>query len=109
MSPPARYFALCGALVGWALGVVLPGYGRWPQLGYEPTARTWTWSRAPTPGSILYYGLLVWGLGFAALGASLGAVVPPRARTGQAATLSAAWALTAIGISFAYFTFQLWP
>ena len=104
------YFAACGAVMGWALGVLLPSYGRWPMLFYDPAAGRWFVARSAGPLPIGYYGLLLYGLMFTLVGAAAGGLVGRRrGQSDDAGWLAAAWALTAVLVSGAYYTFQLWP
>jgi len=112
---PARtgYFAACGAVIGWSLGVLVPSYGRWPMLFYQPAhpadAR-WFVARSAGALPIAYYSLLLYGLLFALTGAAAGALAGRRiGESADAPWLGAAWALTAVLVSGAYYTFQLWP
>ncbi|HJZ86530.1 MAG TPA: hypothetical protein VKN99_15220 [Polyangia bacterium] len=108
-----RYFAVCGGIIGWALGVLVPAYGRWPAPTYDPAARRWFVSRFPGPLPIGYYGLVLYGLAGALVGAGLARALrrPGRRAEGSEASiwLGAAWALTALVVVGAYYTFQLWP
>lgn len=103
-----RYFAICGAIVGWALGVLLPQYGRWPSLWLDPQTHRWFFARSPGPIPIGYYGLILWGIAGAAVGALAGAALARRRRD-ESFGLAAAWALTALVVAAAYYTFELWP
>ena len=103
-----RYFALCGAIIGWALGVLVPSYGRWPSIWLDPQTHRWYVARAAGPVPIGYYGLVVWGIVGAAAGALVGRALSRRGRD-ESFGLAAAWALTAILVAAAYYTFQLWP
>jgi hypothetical protein len=103
-----RYFAVCGGVIGWAVGIVVPAYGRWPAVYYDPAAGRWLIARTPGPLPIGYYGLCLYGAGFATVGAIGGALLARRGRD-ESYVLGAAWALTAILVAAAYYTFELWP
>jgi hypothetical protein len=88
--------------------VLLPPYGRWPTLWLDPAAHRWFVARTAGAQPIGYYGLVLWGAVGALAGALAGLGLARRARD-QAFGLAAAWALTAVVIAAAYYTFQLWP
>jgi hypothetical protein len=103
-----RYFVICGAIIGWALGVLLPQYGRWPQLWLDPQTRRVFVARAAGALPIGYYGLILWGILGASVGAACGFALARKGKN-ESFGLAAAWALTAILVAAAYYTFQLWP
>jgi hypothetical protein len=103
-----RFFAVAGAIVGWAIGCALPQYGHWPRPFYDPAGRTWWWARSAPPLPMGYYGLILWGCAGAAVGGLTGAALGRRPQT-DTFTLAAAWALTAAILVAAYFTWNLWP
>jgi len=106
----ARYCAACGGVMGWSLGALLPSYGRWPMLFYDPAQSRWFVARSAGPVPIGYYGLLLYGLAFALVGAGVGALAGRREpRSADSVWLGATWALTALLVCGAYYTFQLWP
>ena len=104
----SRYFAVCGGLTGWALGVLVPSYARWPTPFYDPAARRWLLARTAGPLPIGYYGLVLYGVAFALIGAAVGRLAGRRAQS-ESIWLGAAWAMTAVVVTCAYYTFQLWP
>jgi hypothetical protein len=103
-----RYFVLCGAIVGWALGVLLPQYGRWPTLWLDPQTRRWFFARTAGAIPIGYYGLILWGAAGTIVGGLVGFTLARRRRD-ESFGLAAAWALTAVLVAAAYYTFELWP
>lgn len=103
-----RYFSVAGGVLGWVLGVVVPVYGRWPRIWYDPAGRRWFWAASAPPVPIGYYSLLFSGLAGAAVGAVLGRVLGRRAG-GEAVGLALAWVLTALVVGCAYFAWNLWP
>src|SRR5205814_1739696 len=102
MAPSGRllvsaYFKICGAVLGWTLGVVIPTYGRWPMLLYDPAARRWFFARASAALPIGYYGLLLYAAAFGALGTALGAVAARKVRRrDEPFWLGTAWVTTAL-------------
>ena len=103
-----RYFALCGAIIGWALGVLIPQYGHWPTLWLDPERHRWFFARTAGPIPIGYYGLILWGILGTITGGLAGFALARRGRN-ESFGLAAAWALTAITVAAAYYTFELWP
>jgi hypothetical protein len=109
VTAPRRYFAACGAIIGWSAGIVLPGYGRWPKLFYDPAAHRWFFARTAGALPLSYYGLLLWGILGALLGAGAGRLLGKRRSDARSIGLCAAWTLTAVIGTLAYYTFELWP
>jgi hypothetical protein len=107
-TAPRAYFALCGAVIGWSLGVLIPAYGRWPLLYYDPALRRWFVGRATSALPIGYYGLVAFGVAGALVGGLVGRLAAARARD-EWFGLAAAWAVTALVVAVAYHAFQLWP
>lgn len=112
-SAPARFASACAAaLIGWALGYGLPVYGHFSSLWYDPQRRAWLLGPRPGPVPMGYYGQLLWALGGAALGLlvfvlidRLGVRRSPR----PSASLPTAWALTALLLVGAWFSWNNWP
>jgi hypothetical protein len=108
-----RWAIACCAIVGWSLAYALASWSQWTRLVYDPLARTWAWrSRMTSAVPIDYWGLVLWGLGGATLGAVIalvGARVWRRPLPRGAQLLLGAWALTAFLYAGTYFTWTLWP
>jgi hypothetical protein len=104
---------MCGSVIGFALGYTLSDFSGWRKLYYRPLARVWELTARPsTPDAMVYVGLVLWGLGGAVVG---GLVVFVALRFVAADVprrwldLAGAWALTAVALTGAYFTWNLWP
>ena len=111
MKSERGFLVVSAALIGWAVGYALPIYARLPSLHYDPLAGRWFAGARPGPQAMGYYGQMAWGLVGAFVGAVAALLV---ARAGLRLTssrlgLMAAWALTAIGLVGAWFTFSNWP
>ena len=107
----AYVIALC-ALIGGAFAYAACDWARWPRLTYLPVTGEVTLHAPPGAIAITYLGNVAWGLGGAACGALGGALVcavAKRPLTTQAMLLLGAWAITAIALCGAYFTWSLWP
>jgi hypothetical protein len=104
--------AVCAA-IGGALTYALCDWAQATRLLFHPYDGTWSWRDGPTASiPINYYGTILWGLGGAAVGALIAAAATawwrrPIPRAVQ--RLGAAWALTAVILSGAYFHWNLWP
>jgi len=106
----AFVIATC-AIIGGAFAYAAAEWGQWPVLRYVPLTGELTWSKV-TGVTMVYWGLLLWGLGGAASGALVGAVAVrmfPRRWQDRTLQLFGAWAITAILLAGGYFTWSLWP
>lgn len=106
------YFPGCAGLIGFVLAYTLPIYARLPRTFYDPVARRWHWSAGLGPIPMGYVGQILWGIGGGTLSAAVAAMIVSRLRrepSERAYGLWAAWALTALGIVIAYFTWNNWP
>ena len=108
----AYVIAMC-AIIGGAFAYAACEWGQWPRLTYAPLAGEVTLGATPpTPTSMLYLGIMAWGLGGTICGALVGAVLTrvfPKPWPDRALHLFGAWALTAILLAGSYFTWGLWP
>ena len=95
-------------LIGFCLADVLPSYAQVPNLFYDPLARRWLFGPSPGPIPLGYLGTVAYGVVGACAGfvASLAIRHTPSPRTFG---LFGAWALSALWLSVAYFTWSLWP
>ncbi len=104
------YLAVCAAAIGFALGYALPVYARLPNLYYDAIARRFTFGAWPGPLPLGYFGQIAWGVAGGAVGGAAGALLARRrARSVASLQLAAAWALTALALVAAYFTWNNWP
>lgn len=107
------YLASCAGIIGYALAYVMCSYGGWPRLTYYPLERQWRFVvMADRPEPMSFLGMVLWGAGGAAVGIALALVAARWARAPLAArwlNLAGAWALTAVGLGAAYYTWSLWP
>ncbi|MSP58963.1 MAG: hypothetical protein EXR72_01250 [Myxococcales bacterium] len=108
MSPRA-YLAACAAAVGFALGYALPVYAHLQNLYYDPIARQLLVGAWPGPVPMGYLGQILYGLGAALIAVGIIRVVVRRAPSATVIALAGAWALTAIVLVGAYFTWNNWP
>jgi hypothetical protein len=113
MSAAARaYFTGCAALIGFAIAYALPIYAQLPHTFYDPVAHRWAWAVHLGPIPMGYIGQIVYGAAGALIAGGVGGLVTSRLRRepGERAwALAAAWALTAVLIVAAYFTWNNWP
>ena len=114
MKADRSFLCGCAALIGFALAYALPIYGRLPNPIYDPLAHKW---HLAIPGSLGpvpmgYLGQVFWGLGGAAVSAAVVAVATMRQKrplSERTQALASAWALTAVALVLAYFTWGNWP
>lgn len=102
------YLVATCAVIGAAFAYAAASWGTWPTLRYFPLAE-----RVGFAGdgiAMAYGGLVLWGLGGAACGALVGvglARAVPRAWSTTALRLFGGWALTALVLAGAYYTWTL--
>lgn len=113
MMPRAQraYVIATCAIIGGAFAYAAADWGKWPTLRYLPLTGELTWS-STTKVSMVYPGLVLWGLGGVACGALAGGMlvkILPRTWTDRTLQLFGAWAITAILLAGGYFTWSLWP
>jgi hypothetical protein len=113
MTRGARaYFIGCAAIIGFAIAFALPIYTRLPRAFYDPSARAWSWAVTLGPIPMGFVGQIIWGIAGALLAAGACGLVASRMTrepSDRAWQLAAAWALSAIAIVGAYFTWNNWP
>ena len=107
----AYVIAMC-AIIGGAFAYAACEWGQWPRITYAPLAGRVTLGGTSTPTSMMYLGIMAWGIGGMTCGALLGAIltrVVPKPWPDRALHLFGAWAITAILLAGFYFTWGLWP
>ena len=114
MPPGQRAFlAACAGVIGYAIAYVLSDFGPLVRLTYFPEEHQWQLiERPPTPVPMAYYGMPLWGLGGAVVGAALvygASRVVDRPVPDRWLQLAAGWALSAVVLACAYFLWNLWP
>ncbi len=112
MPRPQRAYviAMC-AIIGAAFAYAACEWGRWPRLTYLPLTGEITFASSPSI-SIVYLGIVAWGVGGLVCGALVGSVLAkifPRPWADLTLRLFGAWAITAILLAGGYFTWSLWP
>jgi hypothetical protein len=111
LAQRAYVIATC-AIIGGAFAYAAAAWGEWPRLHYLPLSRELTFSSSVPPTSIVYPGLVLWGLGGTACGALAGAILVrifPRSWADRTFHLFGAWAITAVVLAGSYYTWSLWP
>lgn len=114
MMPRAQrafVIAMC-AIIGGAFAYAACEWGQWPRLRYEPLQGEVSFDTQGSPTSMLYWGIVLWGLGGMACGALVGAALVkifPRGWQDRTLHLFGAWSITAILLAGGYFTWALWP
>src|SRR4051812_47396769 len=106
------YVIACCALIGGAFAYAACDWGQWPRLTYLPIRGEMTMHAPAGSVAMTYIGNVAWGIGGAACGAIVGAMlcrVAPRAWSAKWLQLFGAWAITAILLAGAYFTWITWP
>jgi hypothetical protein len=105
------YFGACAACIGFAVFYALPIYARLVRPYYDPIAHRWFLADHAPPIPMGYVGQLLWALAGALVGGGVAYALAARGRvpSARAHALAAAWALTAIAIVGAYFTWNNWP
>jgi hypothetical protein len=104
------YFGVCAALIGFALFYALPIYARLKKPFYDPMARRWFIADHAPPIPMGYVGQILRALAGAIVCGTIAFVALGRLRMSDRAwALWSAWALTALVIVAAYFTWNNWP
>jgi hypothetical protein len=105
------YVIVTCAIIGAAFAYAACEWGGWPKLRYLPLRGELTFDTPPTI-TMIYAGLVLWGIGGLVTGAVTGALLcrlVPRPWPERALHLFGAWAITAVLLSGGYFTWGLWP
>lgn len=108
----AAYFGGAAAAIGFAIFYALPIYARLLRPYYDPVARHWFLADHAPPIPMGYVGQICWALGGALVcgGIAWAVVSGKKQAPGERAyALWGAWALTALAIVAAYFTWNNWP
>ncbi|HEY6036569.1 MAG TPA: hypothetical protein VIV58_19960 [Kofleriaceae bacterium] len=107
----AYVIAIC-AVIGAAFAYAAADWGHWPALVYLPTSGELVLHAPAGSVSMIYWGLVAWGLGGAACGAVVGAIacaVWKRPLPDSALLVAGAWAIAALLLAGGYFTWSSWP
>jgi hypothetical protein len=106
----AYVIAMC-AIIGAAFAYAACEWGGWTRLLYVPLRGELTFTRQNAI-TILYPGLVLWGIGGFITGALVGVVLSkifPRPWSDMTLRLFGAWAITALLLAGGFFTWSLWP
>lgn len=107
------YLAATCAVIGFAVAYALCEYAQWPRLVYSPLDGELGLGRPPIArDQVGYFGLVLWGAGGALLsgGAAYAAsLARRRPLSPQLLRLLGGWALTAVVLCGAFYTWSLWP
>jgi hypothetical protein len=107
----AFVIAMC-ATIGGAFAYAACDWGQWPRLAYLPLQRAFAMPAPAGTIAMMYWGIMLWGLGGAVVGALVGIVACAAWRRpwpDRALQLLGGWAITAIVLAGAYYTWNLWP
>jgi hypothetical protein len=107
----AYVIATC-AVIGGAFAYAACDWGQWPRLAYLPTREMFTFSPPANAIMMLYPGLVAWGFGGMLTGALVGAglcTAFKRSWSDRVLQLFGGWAITAIVLAGAYYTWGSWP
>lgn len=107
----AYLIAVCAVIAGaFAYGAC--EWGRWPRLVFAPLGDGWSLASQPSPTTTSYLGVVAWGVSGAICGAAVGAILSrvfDRPWRESTLRLFGAWAIAAILLCGAYFTWSLRP
>lgn len=106
------YVIALSAVIGGTIAYAACDWSGWTRLQLDPYRGAWWWQDGPTQKlAINYYGTILWGLGGAAVGGALAALITLRRRALPAPLVSllAAWALSGFLLAGVYYTWSLWP
>ena len=108
----AYVIAMC-AIIGAAFAYAACDWGQWPKLVYAPLSGELMTKPPANAITIVYLGVVAWGLGGAAIGAIVGGILCALTKTKpwpeRALQLFGAWAITGIVLAGSYYTWSLWP
>ncbi len=103
--------AMC-AIIGATFAYAACDWGQWPRLTYRPLTGDVMMKASPTVVTINYLGTVAWGVGGAAVGALIGAMlcaIWKKPWPDRALQLFGAWAITGVVLAGSYYTWSLWP
>lgn len=107
------YLVACCAVIGFAIAYSLCEYAQWPRLVLAPVTGEARLDRPPISRLELgYVGLVAWGAGGALVGgaaALAAASLWRRPLSDRSLRLLGGWALTAVALAGAFYTWSLWP
>jgi hypothetical protein len=107
------YVVVCCALIGYAIAYSLSEYAQWPRLVIAPVTGEARLDRPPIARTeVGYVGLLLWGLGGSLVGGVAAAAATSmvhRPLGDRSLRLLGGWALTAVALAGAFYTWSLWP
>ena len=107
----AYVIAMC-AVIGAAFAYAACDWGQWPRITLLPQSGGVVMQAPPGAITIVYLGIVAWGVGGAACGAITGAVlcaIFKKSWSDRTLHLFGAWAITAILLAGSYYTWNLWP
>ena len=100
-------------MIGFAVAYSLCEYAQWPRVVIAPIEGEARMDRPPIARLELgYLGLVLWGAGGAIVGGGAAAVAARLLRWplgDRALRILGGWALTAVVLAGAFFTWSLWP
>lgn len=106
-----RVFVIAAfGLIGAAFAYAACDWGQWPRLAYLPVDGALTMKTPPGAISMMYLGIIAWGIGGALTGALAGVLacaVWTKPLPDRVLQLAGAWAITAILLAGSYYTWHL--
>ncbi len=106
---PHAAIAACTGLIAFCLAYALPSFTQLPNLYYDPLARRLFVGLHPGPLPMGYLGQVLYGVVAALVAGCVTWAVARRASSSAALRLATAWALTAVALVGAFFTWNNWP
>ena len=104
-----RFVIATCAVIGGAFAYAACDWGQWRRLTYLPITHELVWHAPAGAVAIVYPGTVLWGLGGAITGALVGVVLAGRPWSARVLQLFGGWAIAAIVLAGAYYTWSLWP
>ncbi len=107
----AYVIATC-AIIAAVFAYAACDWARWPRLTYLPVTGEWTLSAPAGAVAVTYLGVVLWGLGGLCVGAIIGAAICRiwnKPLGDRMISLLGAWAITAVLLVGAYYTWSMWP
>lgn len=106
------YILATCAIIGGTFAYAACDWGHWPRLTYRPLTGDILMTSPPGAITVNYLGTVAWGLGGAAVGALVGAVLCVAFKkpwTDRTLQLFGAWAITGLLLAGSYYTWNLLP